>query len=78
MLMRRVERFANSGNVGAIQLLLDEGANVNTQGGGYGNALQAATYKGNLAAMQLLLNDQGVDVGAKGWKVWLCISSCCI
>ena len=77
MLMRRVERFANSGNVGAIQLLLDEGANVNTQGGEYGNALQAAIYKGNLAAMQLLL-DQGADVGAQGWKVWQYISSCCI
>ena len=46
-------------------LLLDRGAEVNTQGGNHGNALQTASYRGRRAIVQLLL-DQGADVDAQG------------
>ncbi|KAJ1329892.1 ankyrin repeat domain-containing protein 50 [Microdochium nivale] len=48
-----------------VQLLLDEGANVNAQGGYFGNALQAASSTGNQTVVQLLL-DKGADVHAQG------------
>jgi hypothetical protein len=37
-----------------VQLLLDKGADVNAQGGKYGNALQAASVGGHTGVMQLL------------------------
>ena len=40
-------------------------ADVNSQGGEYGNALQAATYGGHKAIVQLLLDKQA-DVNAQG------------
>ena len=42
------------GSTNSIQLLLDSGAGVHAQGGGYGNALQAATYCGDIEVIQLL------------------------
>jgi ankyrin repeat protein len=48
-----------------VQLLLDKGADVNAQGGKYGNALQAASSRGNLEVVQLLL-DKGANVNAQG------------
>ena len=50
-----------------IQQLLSQGADVNVQGGPYGNALQAAitTDRPNLEVIQLLL-DKGADVNAQG------------
>jgi len=48
-----------------VELLLDKGANVNAQGGYYGNALQAASYHGYEAIMKLLL-DKGANVNAQG------------
>ncbi|KAL6358357.1 hypothetical protein LRP88_08542 [Fusarium phalaenopsidis] len=45
--------------------LMDEGVDVNAQGGYYGNALQAASEGGHLEIMQLLL-DEGADVNAQG------------
>ncbi|KAE9570980.1 hypothetical protein CGMCC3_g12946 [Colletotrichum fructicola] len=45
--------------------LIDQGADVNAQGGRYGNALQAASYRGHQEIVQLLLN-QGADVNAQG------------
>ncbi|KAF4340702.1 hypothetical protein FBEOM_5418 [Fusarium beomiforme] len=49
----------------AARDLTTEGADVNSQGGQYGNALQAASFKDNLEIMQLLL-DKGADVNAQG------------
>ncbi|OAG12718.1 ankyrin [Paraphaeosphaeria sporulosa] len=42
--------------------LINNGANVNAQGGGYGNALQAASYGGHEAIVKLLL-DKGAEYG---------------
>jgi Ankyrin repeats (3 copies) len=46
-------------------LLLDKGADINAQGGEYGNALQAASTKGHEVVVRLLL-DKGADVNAQG------------
>jgi ankyrin repeat protein len=48
-----------------VKLLLDKGADVNAQGGYYGNALQAASSDGHEAVVKLLLN-KGADVNAQG------------
>jgi ankyrin repeat protein len=44
---------------------LDKNADVNAQGGLYGNALQAASYGGHEKVVQLLL-DKNADVNAQG------------
>ena len=46
-------------------LLLETGADVNAQGGYYGNALQVASYGGHEAIAALLL-EKGADVNAQG------------
>ncbi|KAJ5772187.1 hypothetical protein N7520_002716 [Penicillium odoratum] len=51
----------------ATRLLLDAGADINAQGGALGNALQAASFRGNITIVQLLL-DAGADVNAQGGK----------
>ena len=48
-----------------VQLLLDKGADINAQGGHYGNALQAASTGAHEKIVQLLL-DNGADVNAQG------------
>ena len=45
--------------------LVELGANVNAQGGLYGNALQAACSRGNEAIVKLLL-EKGANVGTQG------------
>jgi ankyrin repeat protein len=54
-----------------VKLLLDKGADVNApvnaQGGGYGNALQAASHTGHEAVVKLLL-DKGANVNAQGGR----------
>ncbi|KAL8699990.1 MAG: hypothetical protein Q9201_005685 [Fulgogasparrea decipioides] len=49
----------------SVQMLLDKGADVNAQGGYFGNALQAAAERGHNEVVQLLL-DKGADVNAQG------------
>ncbi|KAE8823749.1 hypothetical protein PTNB73_10123 [Pyrenophora teres f. teres] len=49
------------------RLLLDKGADVNAQGGDYGNALQAASYQGHEQVVKTLL-DKGADVNAQGGR----------
>jgi hypothetical protein len=46
------------------RLLLDKGAEVNAQGGVYGNALQAASYRGHEQVVKILLN-KGAEVNAQ-------------
>lgn len=48
-----------------VQILLDAGADVNTQEGRYDNALQAVSYNGHEKVVQILL-DAGAKVNAKG------------
>ncbi|KAB8238262.1 uncharacterized protein BDW43DRAFT_321300 [Aspergillus alliaceus] len=48
-----------------VQILLDKGADANTQSGVYGNALQAACYRGHEQIVQMLL-DNKADVNAQG------------
>jgi hypothetical protein len=53
------------GNKEAAQMLLDQGADINAQGGHLGNALQVACYQGHKEIVQILL-DKGADVNAQG------------
>ncbi|ORY14382.1 hypothetical protein BCR34DRAFT_231296 [Clohesyomyces aquaticus] len=48
-----------------VKVLLDKDADVNAQGGDYGNALQAASYRGHEAVVTMLL-DKDADVNAQG------------
>jgi ankyrin repeat protein len=48
-----------------VLLLLEKGAEVNAQGGHYGNALQAASVRGHDKTVQLLL-ESGADIKAQG------------
>lgn len=52
------------GNKKVVQMLLDQGADVNAQGK-HGNALQVASLVGNEKVVQMLL-DQGADVNIQG------------
>ncbi|THW63458.1 hypothetical protein D6D19_09648, partial [Aureobasidium pullulans] len=53
------------GHEGIVQMLLDKGADVNVQGGYYGNVLQAASVGGHDKTVQLLL-EKGADVNVQG------------
>jgi hypothetical protein len=53
------------GNHRIVALLLNNGANVNAQGGQYGNALQAASAGGHYQTVALLL-DNGAHINAQG------------
>ncbi|KAJ4401246.1 hypothetical protein N0V82_010880, partial [Gnomoniopsis sp. IMI 355080] len=55
------------GHIKVVQMLLDKGADVNTQGGFYGNALQAASEGGYKEIVQMLL-DKGADVNTQGGR----------
>jgi hypothetical protein len=56
---------AKNGHYLTAELLLDKGAEVDAQGGFYGNALQAASSKGHEAIVKLLL-ERGAEVNAQG------------
>ncbi|KAL8723175.1 MAG: hypothetical protein Q9181_007337 [Wetmoreana brouardii] len=47
-----------------VQILLNKGADVNTQGGYFGNALQAAAAKGHDQVVRILL-DKGANINAQ-------------
>jgi ankyrin repeat protein len=53
------------GLVAPTRVLITKGADVNAQGGYYGNALQAASSGGHQEIVKLLLN-KGADVNAQG------------
>ena len=59
-----------------VRLLLDHGANINAQGGKYGNALQAACYEGHEMIIRLLL-DHGADVNAQGGTYGNALQTAC-
>jgi ankyrin repeat protein len=46
-----------------VKLLLDKGADISAQGGPFGSALQAASFRGNTETARLLL-DKGADISA--------------
>ncbi|KAH7065082.1 hypothetical protein B0J12DRAFT_24715 [Macrophomina phaseolina] len=50
-----------------VKLLVEKGADVNAQGGYYGNALQAASVRGHEQVVRLLL-EKGADVNAQGGR----------
>ncbi|CAG8015090.1 unnamed protein product [Penicillium olsonii] len=53
------------GEKALVRHLLEHGADVNAQGGDYGNALQAASVHGHTELVQILL-DHGADTNTKG------------
>ncbi|OBT85479.1 hypothetical protein VE02_06197 [Pseudogymnoascus sp. 03VT05] len=59
-----LQSVARSGDLGAVQLLLAEGTDVNAQGGHYGSALVAAVHNGNDAVVRVLL-EKGAEINAQ-------------
>ncbi|WDK23171.1 hypothetical protein CGRA01v4_14463 [Colletotrichum graminicola] len=55
------------GIVCAVEEVLKNGADVNAQGGRYGNALQAASAEGHTDIVHILIN-KGADVNAQGGR----------
>ncbi|KAJ7287134.1 ankyrin repeat-containing domain protein [Mycena rebaudengoi] len=53
------------GYMDIVHLLIEKGANVNAQGGEYGNALQAASSSGHESIVHLLI-EKGENVNAQG------------
>jgi ankyrin repeat domain-containing protein 50 len=53
------------GHEKTVQLLIERGADVNAQGGRYGNALQAASLGGHEKIVQILIKREA-DVNAQG------------
>ncbi|KAJ6103492.1 hypothetical protein N7486_005919 [Penicillium sp. IBT 16267x] len=56
---------SRNGHDKIVQILLEHGADVNAQGGHYGNALYAASWEGHDKIVQMLL-EHGADVNAQG------------
>ncbi|KAF2440363.1 HET-domain-containing protein, partial [Karstenula rhodostoma CBS 690.94] len=46
--------------------LLDQGVDINAQGGAFGNALQAASLEGHEDVVRILLDDKTTDVNTQG------------
>ncbi len=61
--MDALQAASYRGHDQVMQMLLDKGADINAQGGEYGNALQAASYGGHDQVVQMLL-DKGADINA--------------
>ncbi|KAM3429668.1 hypothetical protein MY4824_008120 [Beauveria thailandica] len=60
-----LQAASHGGYRDTIQLLLEKGANINTQGGSYNNAIQAASHGGYREIVQLLL-EKGADINTQG------------
>ena len=56
---------SSNGHEAIAKILIENGADVNAQGGHYGNALQAASSEGYEAIAKLLI-ENGADVNAQG------------
>src|ERR1700728_3533102 len=56
---------SSAGLLCAVQALVKNGVDVNVQGGRYGHALEAASYRGHEAIVDLLL-EKGANVNAQG------------
>lgn len=65
LLRRSLYVHCEEGHTEVVQLLLDNSANVNAEGGRYGNALSAASLGGHRETVQLLI-DNSADVNAQG------------
>lgn len=59
-----------------MQVLHGAGADVNAQGGQFGNALQAASYWSYRNVVQMLL-DRGADVNAQGGECGNTLQAAC-
>ncbi|KAE8363146.1 purine and uridine phosphorylase [Aspergillus caelatus] len=59
-----------------VQMLLEHGANVNTQDGFYGTALQVACYGGHNKVVEMLL-EHGADVNTQGGYYGTAIQAAC-
>jgi hypothetical protein len=69
--------FASLNGLGvAVQTLLGNGADVNAQGGEYGNALQAASAESHEKIVQMLLQN-GADVNAQGGEYGSALQAAC-
>ncbi|KAK7456347.1 hypothetical protein VKT23_010593 [Stygiomarasmius scandens] len=60
-----IHDVAYSGHLGVVKYLVEQGADVNTVGGLYGTALQAAASEGHLDVVTFL-HEKGADVNAVG------------
>ncbi|KAJ5865176.1 uncharacterized protein N7529_007092 [Penicillium soppii] len=59
-----------------VELLLEQGADVNAQGGHFGTAFQAACYKGHDKIAQMLL-ERGADVNTQGGEYGNALQAAC-
>jgi hypothetical protein len=60
-----LQAASGRGSKQMVQLLLDNGANLNSEDGDFGNALQVTSMRGDKEIVQLLL-DNAADVNAEG------------
>ena len=56
-----------NGHLEIVQTLLENGADINAQGGRYGNSLQAASLNGHYEVVRMLV-ENGADINAQGGR----------
>jgi ankyrin repeat protein len=57
-IMEMLSKLHHRGHKEIVKLLLERGADVNAQGGYYGNALQAASYGGHKELFSCCLKEE--------------------
>ena len=62
-----LQAASHEGKVEMVRMLLNHGADVNSQSNRYGNALHAASYGGHMEVVQILL-DRGAEINAPSSK----------